>query len=169
MGASERAGGVSTSELNRRLLCSLKQGCDDRHARGRSRGELSIVNFATGLLEVHKDSTHLTVGPSHGLTARRWPVRTRSVPKRVVPSRCGPLASSKRERRHCHGVAQAKTRAYICAHCVTAKILFRGRNKSWFAAFLNCLLSSGPAARRTKSGRDQDRRRAVPASQVRPF
>jgi hypothetical protein len=47
---------------------------------------VSIVNFATGLLEVHNDSTHLTVGPSHGLTARHWPVRTRSVPKRVVPS-----------------------------------------------------------------------------------
>jgi len=38
------------------------------------------------------------------------------------------------------------------------QILLRGRNKSRFAAFLNCLLSPGPAARRKKSGRDQDQK-----------
>jgi hypothetical protein len=44
--------------------CALKERCGDRHARGEVWG-MRIMNFATGSLEVHKDATHLMVGPSH--------------------------------------------------------------------------------------------------------
>jgi len=54
--------------VERRLWCSLKQGCGGlrAHAWGAMRETgVFIVNFATGFLEVQEDSTHVRDGPSH--------------------------------------------------------------------------------------------------------
>lgn len=127
-----------------------------------ARGEQSrvpIVNFAKGSLEVHEDRAHLMVGPSHrtdrpalasqdeigSREGRTGAVRPSS---RRSASEARPKSLGSNVKQMEKGPTGASFSSALPALRPGNKIPFSGRNKSSLAAFLNCLLSPGPAARR---------------------